>query len=360
MGQLAAMSAMGTTLGPVVGSLVAHVAARAIFLVNVPIGAVAFALALRYVPRREPHARATVSFDVAGTAVLALSLFGYALSMTLPGGPWKPSTGALLAAAICGIGGFVLVEWRSASPLVPVAMFRNALFSASLAASAVVATVVMATLVVGPFYLSGGLGLGHAQIGLILSSGPAAAAMTGSVAGRLAERLGAQRTVLAGLLAMAIGASVLAMLPPGAGIPGYVVPLVVMTAGYAIFQTANNSAALAGSGESRRGVAAGLLSLSRNFGQITGASFMGAVFLHATGAQDLAAAGSEAIATGMRTAFAVAACLLVTTIALVVSTRVRTLRSNASVTQRRRVNAAAEAGRVGSSSSPVLVARQVP
>lgn len=338
MGTLAAMSAVGTTLGPAVGSVVAHVAPHAIFLVDVPLGGVALALAARYVPRCAPRTHDAISFDALGTALLALSLSAYALSMTLPGGIWKPQSAMLFAAAVGGVGTFVLVEFKSASPLIPVAMFRDGTFSASLVASAIVATVVMATLIVGPFYLSRGLGIERRHAGLILSIGPAAAAATALMAGRLAERFGPSRTAIVGLSAMSVGGFLLAVLPSSTAVVGYVIPLVLMTSGYAVFQTANNTIVLSGSGETRRGVAAGLLSLSRNVGQITGASVMGAIFFHATGASDLATANPEAIATGMRTALAVATVLLVSALALLIFIRSRQSFSSVSITQPRLEN----------------------
>ena len=166
-------------------------------------------------------------------------------------------------------------------------MLRALSLSAGQAASATVATVMMATLIVGPFYLSRGLALSAGHAGVVLSAGPAGAALTAAFAGRMVERFGASRTVMGGRAAMALGASALAMLPLSAGVPGYVVPLVVMTAGYATFQTGNNTGVMAGVDGSHRGVVGGLLTLSRNLGLITGASVMGAVFLHATGVRDL-------------------------------------------------------------------------
>lgn len=322
MGRLAAMSAVGTTLGPAVGSVVGHVAPGAIFLVNVPLGALAFALALRYVPEKAPCARAAVSFDALGTLLLSLSLLAYALSLTR--GPlWQPLNVALLLGAMVGAAGFLIVESRAVSPLVPVAMIRNSAFSVSLAASAIVATVVTATLIVGPFYLTHALGLGRASAGLILSVGPAAAATTASVAGYLVARQGVSRTAVVGLSVMALGGALLALPPVSAATASFAVPLVVLTSGYAVFQTANNTAALADAGTHRRGVAAGLLALSRNFGQITGAAVLGSVFLHASGANVLSTASPDNIAHGMHTTFAVATSLVVVALALVSFTRTR-------------------------------------
>jgi len=336
MGRLAAMSAIGTTLGPVVGSVVWQFPPGVIFLVNVPLGSAAFALALRYVPRDSRRASESASFDVAGTLLLAASLLAYAFSVTRGGGPWTPLNATLLVGTIVGAGAFVLTESRAESPLVPVAMFRDSVLSVSLTTSALVATVVTATLIVGPFYLSRGLGLGDTHAGIVLSTGPAGAAITASVAGRLVEHLGATRAAVAGLMVMAFGGALLALLPSAAAIPGYVVPLVVMTSGYATFQTANNTAALAGARD-RRGVVAGLLTLSRHVGQITGASAMGAVFLHATGATELSSASGEAIAAGMRGTLAVATLLIASALALMLLARPRV--SSAPVTQQPFVHA---------------------
>ena len=335
MGRLAAMSALGTTLGPTVGSVVGHFSASAIFLVNVPLGAAALLLAWLYVPTTTARANGAASFDAAGTLVLALSLVAYALSMTR-GQAWGPLNTALFVSALAGGGAFLAVEARAASPLVPVVMFRNLAFGVSLTSSAIVAAVVMATLIVGPFYLTHALGLGGAHAGLILSAGPLAAALTAMVAGRIVERVGQSRAASAGLSAMAAGGSLLALLPSSTGAPGYVIPLVVMTAGYAAFQTANNTAALASADAGRRGVAAGLLALSRNFGQITGAAVLGAVFLHATGASDLSAANPEAVAHGMRTTLGVATALIVAALSLPAAARARTRRASASLAHTRR------------------------
>lgn len=149
----------------------------------------------------------------------------------------------------------------------------------------------MSTLVVGPFYLSRALGLDAARVGLVSSVGPLMVALMGTPAGRLADRFGAQRMTLAGLLGMAAGAVALAMASVAFGVPGYIVPMVVLTGGYALFQTANNTAVMRDVDGSRRGVVSGMLSLSRNLGLVTGASAMGAVFAFATGTATLDAAG---------------------------------------------------------------------
>jgi MFS family permease len=281
-----------------------------------------FLLAHRFLPfdRQEPKT-GRAGFDTVGTLLLALTLAAYALAMTIGRGRFGPLNMALLLVAVFGVGLFVRAEARAASPLIRLALFRDPVLSASLVMSALVSTVMMATLVVGPFYLSRALGLDAALVGLVLSVGPLVAALTGVPAGRLADRFGAGRMTIVGLIGIAAGCFVLSMMPATFGIAGYIVPLVVITVGYALFQTANNTAVMADIRPDQRGVISGMLNLARNLGLITGASVMGAVFALASATFDITTARPEAVATGMRITFAVAAMLIVTAFGVEVGCR---------------------------------------
>jgi MFS family permease len=315
------MSAIGTALGPSLGGvLIASFGWQAIFFVNLPLGVLALVLAQRYLPadRRASTADQT-GFDPVGTLLLALTLAAYALAMTIGRGRFGLVNLALLVTAALGVGLFVAAETRAASPLIRLTRLRDPLLSASLAMSALVSTVMMATLVVGPFYLARALGLDPARVGIVMSVGPVIAALTGVPAGRIVDRFGPQRMTVGGLAGMVIGCSALCMAPTTLGIAGYVIPIAVITAHYALFQTANNTAVMTDVAPDQRGVVSGMLNLSRNLGLITGASVMGAVFALASRAGDVTTAGPEAVAFGMRATFAVAAVLVV--VALVVALR---------------------------------------
>ncbi|HTE47897.1 MAG TPA: MFS transporter, partial [Gemmatimonadaceae bacterium] len=323
MGLLGTMSAIGTTLGPSLGGvLIAALGWRTIFFVNVPLGILNLFLARRYLPVDSPETKTDrVSFDGAGTLLLGLTLAAYALAMTMGRGHFGRLNLALLLVAVVGAGLFVLAESRVASPLIRLAMFRGPGLSASLAMSALVSTVMMATLVVGPFYLSRALGLHAALVGLVLSVGPLVAALTGVPAGRIVDHLGARRMTLAGLSGMAAGSFVLSLMPVRFGVAGYVAPIVVITAGYALFQAANNAAVMTDIRPDQRGVISGMLSLSRNLGLISGASVMGAVFALASATIDITTAPPEAVATGMRFTFATATMLIILALGIAVGIR---------------------------------------
>lgn len=319
MGLLGTMSAIGTALGPSLGGfLIAVTGWRAIFLVNLPLGILAFLLAQRHLPgdHQEPTKLAG-RFDKVGTLLLALTLGAYALAMTVGRGSFGPLNLSLLAFAAIGILLFVRVEAKAATPLLQLAMFRNRVLTASLITSSLVATVMMTTLVVGPFYLARGLRLEPALVGLSMSVGPLVSTFSGVPVGRVTDRFGAQRITLTGLLFMVAGTIILSTLPATLGVAGYIAPLVVTTVGYVLFQTANNTSVMSNLQADQRGVISGMLSLARNLGLVTGASVMGAIFAFATATTDITTAVPEAIAFGMRAAFSVAAVLV--TIALVIA-----------------------------------------
>jgi EmrB/QacA subfamily drug resistance transporter len=312
MGLLGTMSAIGTALGPALGGvLIGEFGWRSMFLISVPLGMATWLLAQRYLPDDRPAQSARTGFDPAGTLLLALSLAAYALAMTLGRAHFGLPNIVLLLAACLGLGLFVRVESRVAAPLVRLALFRDNRLSGSLAMSLLVTTVMMATLLVGPFYLSQTLRLSAMEIGLVLSVGPLVAALTGVPAGRIVDRCGAPGITLTGLLGMALGCLMLSLVPESLGVGGYLGPMVVLTLGYAVFQTANNTAVMLDVAPDQRGVVSGLLNLSRNLGLVTGASALGAVFALASRAVDIGTAHPQAIASGLRTTFLVALGLIV-------------------------------------------------
>ncbi len=313
MGLLGTMSAIGTALGPSLGGvLIAGFGWRAVFLVTTVLGGLTFFLSHAFLPAdRRPIKAGRTGFDGAGTLLIAMTLAAYSLAMTMGRGRFGAINLALLLVSAAGVGLFVVAERRARSPLLPLKMFGDAVLSGSLATSALVSTVLMATLIVGPFYLSRGLGLDAAGVGLVVSVGPIVVALVGIPAGQLADRFGAKSMIMVGLVGIILGSFALSAMPTALGIAGYVAPLVLVTASYALFQTANNTIVMADVPPDRRGAISGMLNLSRNLGLVTGASVMGAAFAFGSGATEIAAASPEAVAYGMQFTFAIAGTLIV-------------------------------------------------
>ncbi|SHE51421.1 Predicted arabinose efflux permease, MFS family [Kaistia soli DSM 19436] len=260
MGLLGTVSALGTALGPSLGGvLIGLTGWRGIFLVQLPLVLMALVLALATLPRGMTNDKAA-----------------------------PPPLWAVLNRAILP----------------------------SLLVNVLVAAVMMSTLVVGPFYLSLALGLRGAMVGLVMSVGPLISIAAGVPSGRMVDALGLRRVLAIGLFLLAAGAFLLAILPGLIGVGGYVLAITVLTPGYQLFQSANNTAVLADIPKARRGTVSGLLTLSRNVGLIAGASAMGAVFAVGVGTSDFAHANTAAIAGGMRITFLLAGGLILAAIAI--------------------------------------------
>ena len=133
-----------------------------------------------------------------------------------------------------------------------------------------------------------------------------AQALAGVPAGRLADRYGAQTVAAVGLALLTAGAGWLSLATPGQGAGGYVLPIIVLCVGHALFQAPNTAAVMARADANRRGAVSGLLNLARNLGLLTGASLMGTLFAAGGGAAGSAATSPEAVAAGMRVCFRIA------------------------------------------------------
>lgn len=134
--------------------------------------------------------------------------------------------------------------------------------------------------------------------------GPVVSICVGVPTGRLVDAWRAARVLSLGLVALAAGADVLSMLPTMFGLAGYIAAIAILTPGYQIFQSANNTMAMAEVPADQRGAVSGLLGLSRNIGLISGASVMGAVF--SLGASTIGAAAPGAVTDGLRLTLPVA------------------------------------------------------
>lgn len=220
---------------------------------------------------------------------------------------------ALLGVPLAGLAAALAYRYLPVDACRPDASVRDTFWSplrdvglrAGLAMSALVSAVIMATFVVGPFYLSRGLGLDPAWMGLAMAAGPAVAAITGIPAGYLTDRLGTRRLTLVGIGTMLCAALWLSQV---SGLIAYIAALTVLTAGYSLFQAANNTAVMSDVPATCRGTVAGLLNLSRNLGLIFGASVLGAVF--ARSSSDVTQATPQTVTAGLHATFATAAGLI--------------------------------------------------
>jgi EmrB/QacA subfamily drug resistance transporter len=205
IGIWAGVGAVAAGAGPPLGGVLVEATWRLVFLVNLPVGVLALALALPLL--RESRDEAVRRPDLLGTAILALAVGLLALGLVeAPDWGWgSGSTVAVLATAAVGLALF----WRRClthpSPVVDPSMLRVRSFAMAGAATVLFSTAFAAMLLGSVLFMTGVWRESVLTAGLWLAPGPLLAATFAPVAGRLAGRLGQRVLAAGGLVLFALG-----------------------------------------------------------------------------------------------------------------------------------------------------------
>jgi len=319
----------GASIGAVLGGLLTDALNwHWIFLINLPIGALAIVLALRVVPA-DRGVGLSAGTDVLGAALVTagLMLGVYAIVRTDRYGWVSVQTLGVGAAALALLAGFVLRQATAATPLLPLRMFRSRNVSGAM--------VIQMFLVAAGFGFQTALALYLQDVGHYTAFGNGLAMLPAALtigfvslvlSARVAARLGARTTLMIGVSLMAVGIGLLARLPVT---PNYVVnvlPSLLLVGGFGFAVSANTVLAMSSASERDAGVTSGMFNTLQQVGSALGVAIL--TTLAATRAGDLRATGvatAEALTAGYRLAFGIAAGLEVAAllVALVVLRRPR-------------------------------------
>lgn len=293
IGVQGAAQALGLALGPVIGGLLISLGGwRLIFFVNVPVGIVATVLAWLLIPRSR-HLSERVAFDWLGLALFAPIGVALMLAISLGGqaGWSSPFILAMFAAAALLAFAFVAHESRRPHPMVDLALLRIRAFWTGIAGGWLIYLVIFGVLFVVPYLLEEGMHYSTARAGLELLAMPLAIGVTAPLAGRLAERTGAQPLIRLGM-SVTGGALVLASFFHGS-LPAFIAELAAIGIGLGASTAPNNAATMGALPATSSGVGSGLLNMARGLGTAIGLALTGLVFTAFGGSQlgDAAAVG---------------------------------------------------------------------
>lgn len=324
LGFIGGTVAMGLMIGPPLGGVLIGLAGwRSLFLLNVPLGILAFVAVRRYMPSLPPVRRGE-RFDVPGAVLACLTLACYCLGMTFMQrqGLSDPVALGLLGASAAGLAAFVAVERKSPAPMLDLTLFANPLVSLPLAMSVLV-FITGASGFIMPFFLQSAQGHTVTEVGLLLMILPASMALTAPVSGSLADRYGTRVISLVGLFVLLGGCLALGTLTEHTPWWGYLLRSMPVGLGIGIFQAPNNSTIMGQMPAHRLGVGSGLANYARVFGQSTGLPLVATIFsglVTASGAvashADFTSAPPAALAAGVAGVFHALAGMLVLAIAL--------------------------------------------
>ncbi|MEQ4922093.1 MFS transporter [Proteus hauseri] len=274
MGWIGTLSAIGTAGGPTVGGVLLDIAGwQSIFYLNIPLSIISLVLIYKLIDK-QPITTVHKQIDFTGISVLTLSIILYSLGMT----SWSSDSIWYIALAAIGTILFIIIEMRVKSPAISIELMRHPSLYIGASMSLIVATVIMSTLIIGPFYLIHKLSLSPWMVGLIMAFGPVIAACLGLPAGKLVDRFGSNNIIIIALTIMFSGFILFALNGNSLSAISYMLFMTVVTIGYAVFQTANNTGLMFGVNLKQKGILSGILSLSRNIGLINGATLMGTIF----------------------------------------------------------------------------------
>jgi EmrB/QacA subfamily drug resistance transporter len=269
--------------GVLVQADIAGLGWRSCFLINLPIGLAALALARRVIPEtRNPEAN---RLDLVGTVLVTAGLTAVVLPL-VEGRQhgWPAWTWISLAAAPLILAAFVAHQRTASAPLIDTSLFRERSFTAGLLTQFAFWGGQASFFLVLALYLQAGRGMSAMDSGLVFTILAASYLGASMASEQLLARFG-PRMLAGGTLALAAGHGLLLAAVGDIGSGGSIAPLVpgllVIGAGMGLVIAPLTTTILATVDEQRAGAASGMLATTQNVGNALGVAITGVIFFGA-------------------------------------------------------------------------------
>jgi EmrB/QacA subfamily drug resistance transporter len=316
------VAAAGGSLGLLAGGVLTEaISWHWIFFVNVPIGLVAFALAVRTVPG-EHGIGVRAGADVAGAVLVTSGLMLGVYTIVEAAGHSATQTLLFGAAALALLAAFVVRQARAANPLLPLRI----LASRNVAGANVIQVLMIAGMFgmffLGALYLERVLGYDPLQIGLgFLPVGVGIGTLSLGASARLNARLGERPVLVGALVLITAGLVLLTRAPVDANyLVDFFPSTVLMGVGAGLAFPAMMTLAMSDATEDDSGVASGLVNTTQQVGGALGLAVLATLATtHTNGLLAQGETAVEAMNSGYRLAFGVAAGLVAVAVVLAVT-----------------------------------------
>ncbi|MCK2220472.1 MFS transporter [Actinomadura sp. ATCC 31491] len=297
IGLWAGLSGIGLAAGPLAGGILVETFGwPAIFLVNVPIGAVLLLAGLRML--KESRNLDAPPIDVPGTLLSAVGVGAVTYGLIEGGsrGWTSPVILGSFAAGLVLLAAFVVVEGRALTPMLPLRLFRRRLFTVSNTAMVVVGSALMGSSFFFSQFFVSVQGTSILVAGLRTLPMTLAMVIVSPFAGRLAARYGFRIVVSAGLALAGLGLLALGLVHADTGYGNVWWRLALTGAGFALAMSPLTGAAMQAVSPREGGLASGVSSTTRQIGAVLGVAVLGAI-VHAR------ESGGASFESGLNSAF---------------------------------------------------------
>ncbi len=319
VGAFSFVQASGGTIGMLAGGLVTEALSwHWIFYLNVPVGVLAFPLALRVLPADEgTHTRQRL--DVPGAVLVTAGLATGIYAITRLEQHGGAGTFALGVVAATLLGGFALRQKRATTPLLPLRLLRSRRLVGANAVLLLLVAAMFGFMFLTVLTMQRVLFFDARQAGLaMVPVSVAIAVLSLGVTPRLNTRFGERIVLPTGLIVIAAGLALLANLPADAGYTPHLLPaLTLLGVGFGLAMPSLMSLGMAEATPQDSGAASGLFNTTQQVGGALGLSALLVVAAAHTG-ERLAEGAPERLALldGYRLAFGIGVGLVLTALAV--------------------------------------------
>jgi len=281
-GALSAVWGVAGLVGPLLGGAIVHwLSWRWVFYVNIPLGL--GCAALLFFVYHETVERQEHRLDVAGAILLSLTIVLALLGTRAHGGSLP-----LLAAAGVSLAVFLLVERRSAEPLLPLDLFSQRVIAVASASGALVGAAMISAVTFIPLYVQAVLSGTPYDAGSAIAPVAVGWPIASTLAGRMLPRLGYRVLIRTGLaLTFCAAAGLSLLLHPGADLWAIRLVMLLYGLGLGLANTPLIIAVQSSVPWKRRGVATASTLFSRTIGGTLAVGTLGSVLAAALAADGI-------------------------------------------------------------------------
>ena len=276
LGLYLAVVGVGSIVGPILGGLVVSTLGwRAFFFATVPIGLVSVAsvvAVLRSDGSDSREARGGPRFDWPGAGMSSGTLVSFLLAMTngyRAGWVSAPVVAGFSLAFVLLIA-FILWELRAPDPMFDLRSFRIKGFSLAISAAVVSFLGSSSVFFLMPFYLVQVLGHAPSKAGLVLGLSSASLVASGTLGGRLSDRVGTRWPAMMGMISATIALLTLSRLTVDSSLILVALGMTMLEGGTGAFSASNSSAVLSSMGRDRYSMVTSMVSLARTSATVIG------------------------------------------------------------------------------------------